>query len=211
MSETIEISLAVIGIFALSFAAGYAITRMRRRAKAPIPKVNAVMRIMTAGTVYRAHFVGEKEDGWAFTPPLQRDNYIPIKVGEPVVIETVMDGGIVVFKTYLKARHNAPPLMIAAKPANWHVEDRRESIRIGEVGHLQTKLDGDRVGLLDISTCGARIRSQARKAAGERVKLEVAGQDEALYGWVIEEARKGDRYIIRVRFEEPADLAQLVG
>lgn len=210
MSQTIEITIAIAGIFVASFAIGFAITKMRRRATAPIPKVNAVLRIMTAGTVYRAHFVGEKEDGWAFTPPLQRDAYVPLRPGEPLVIETVMDGGIMVFKTTLKARHNSPPLLIAAKPATWHLEDRRESVRIGEVGHLQTKLDGDRVALLDVSACGARVRSQARKTTGERVKLEIAGRDD-VYGWVLEEFRKGDRYIIRLRFEEEANLASLVG
>jgi len=211
VSETIELILAITGIFAASFAVGFTVTRMRRRAKAPIPKVNAVLRVMTSGAVYRAHFVGEKDGGWAFTPPLQRDAYVPLRSGEPIVLETVMDGGIMVFKTILKARHNAPPLMIAEIPSSWHVEDRRESIRIGEVGHLQTKLDGDRVSLVDVSACGARIRSQARKSVGERVKLEIVGKAEAVYGWVLEEFRKGDRYILRVRFEETADIAGLVG
>jgi len=209
VSELIEIFATIGGVFVGSCVLGYAATKIKRRRKPPVPQVNAVLRILTSGTVYRAHFVGVQPEGWAFTPPLQRDNYVPLRPGEPLVIETVMNGGVMIFRTTLKARHNSPPLLIADKPTSWHLDDRRESIRIGEVGHVQTKLDGDRVGLVDVSACGARVRSQARKAPGERVKLEITGMAEAIYAWVLDVSRKGDRYMIRLRFEETADLTAL--
>ena len=203
--------LSICGVFAGSMALGFVCVKFLRRKKAPVPKVNAVLRITSAGTVYRAHFVGERPDGWSFTPPLQRDSYVPIRVGEPITIETVMDGGVAVFRTTLRERSVNPPLLIADKPAFWHVEERRDSIRIEDIGHVNAKLDGDKVGLIDLSACGARIRSQAVRKEGDRVKLEVSGLGDAIYGWVLDSDRRGDRYILRMRFEEETDLSALVG
>jgi hypothetical protein len=201
----------VAGVFVASVALGFLFVKLSRPRKLPVPASNAVLRIVSSGTVYRAHFCGEKPGGWAFTPPLQRDNYVPIRVGEPLIIETVMEGGIAIFRTTLKERSTHPPMLIAEKPSFWHIEDRRDSIRIEEIGHVNVSLDGDKVKLLDLSACGARIRSQARHKAGDRVKLEIAGIAESIYGWILDMERKGDRYILRMRFEEETDLSALAG
>lgn len=208
MSDLTELILIVAGASIGSVALGYAAIKVFRRKKPPVPKTNAILRIMTSGAIYRAYFVGDTPNGWAFTTPVQRDSFVPMHDGEPIVIETVMDGGVMIFQTYLKGRNGTPPLMIAAKPSSWYLDDRRETVRIADVGHLTTTLDGDRVGLLDMSACGARVRSQARRNPGDRVKLEIAGMGE-IYAWVLAEERKGDRYIVRLRFEEIADLTSL--
>jgi hypothetical protein len=203
--------LLIAGVFAGSAALGFLFVKVLRRKQPPLPKVNAVLRIVSSGTVYRAHFCGEKPGGWAFTPPLQRDAYVPIRVGEPIIIETVMDGGIAIFRTTLKERSTHPPMLIAEKPSFWHTEDRRDSTRIEDIGHINASLDGDKVKLLDLSACGARIRSQARHKEGERVKLDIPGFAESIYGWILDMERKGDRYILRMRFEQETDLSTLVG
>lgn len=204
--------LSIGGVFVGSMALGFLTVKfLRRRKQVPVPKLNAILRISTSGCVYRAHFIGERPGGWAFTPPLQRDGYVPIREGDYIIMETVMDQGVVVFKTTVKERSTTPPMLVAERPTFWHVEDRRDFARIEEIGHLQAKLDGDKVGLMDMSACGARIRSQARRAPGERVKLEVAGFEEPIHGFVLDSDRKGDRYITRLRFEEETDLGALVG
>lgn len=211
MSELNGFILNIAGVFVGSMVLGFVVVKLMRRSQPPVPKLNAVVRISSAGTMYRAHFIGERPEGWAFTPPLQRDSYVPLRTGEPIIMEVVMETGVVIFRTTLVERSINPPMMIAAKPASWHVEDRRDSIRIEEIGHLQAKLDGDKVGLLDMSACGARIKSQARRSSGDRVKLEVNGFGDAIYGFVLDSDRKGDRYILRMRFEEETDLSALVG
>ncbi len=205
--------LSISGVFVASVALGFVVTKVRRRAKRlPIPKQNAVLRISTAGCIYRAHFIGERPDGgWAFTPPLQRNSYVPIRPGDYIILETVTDRGMAVYKTSVKERSTTPPMLIAHRPTFWHIEDRRDFARIDEIGHVQAKLDGDKVGLVNMSACGARIRSQARRSPGDRVRLDVAGFGEPIHGYVLDSDRKGDRYIIRLRFEEETDLGALVG
>jgi len=161
--------------------------------------------------MYRAHFIGELKDGWAFTPPLQRDGLIPMKVGEPITIETVVDGGIAIYRSTLISRGTHPDCMIVDKPAFWHVENRREDGRIANLGHIAAKLDGDKVSLMDVSACGARIRSQAERSKGDRVRLEIAGMAKPITGYVMDTDRKGDRFFVRMRFEEMTDLAPLLG
>ena len=210
VSEQSDFILRTAGLFAGSTLGGFGLMKLFTRKKPPVPEINAVLRIVTSGAAYRSHFVGVTPEGWTFTPPLQRDNYVPLKVGEPMIVETVMAGGVMIFQTFLKARHERPSILVAAVPKTWRLEDRRDALRIGEVGLLQTKLDGDRVGLIDISACGARIRSQAARTPGDRVKLEIAGMAEAIYAWVLDTTRKGDRYVVRLRFEEAADLQGLM-
>ena len=130
---------------------------------------------------------------------------------EPITIETVVDGGIAVYRSTLLSRGTHPDCLIVDKPAFWHVENRREDGRIANLGHIAAKLDGDKVSLMDVSACGARIRSQAGVKSGERVKLEVTGMQDAVYGWVLDSDRRGDRYILRLRFEEETDLSAIVG
>jgi hypothetical protein len=203
--------LSIGGVFVGSMALGFLAVKLKRRSHPPIPKLNAVIRLTSAGRVYRSHFIGVRSSGWAITPPIQRDDYIAIRPGEPVIIEAVMEKGIAVFRTTLKEISKFPPMLVVDKPAFWHVDDRRDSIRIEDIGHMQAKLDGNKVALVDMSACGARVRSQAGVKSGERVKLEVAGLNDAVYGWVLDSDRRGDRYILRLRFEEETDMSIFVG
>ncbi|MCC7230425.1 MAG: hypothetical protein IT203_08510 [Fimbriimonadaceae bacterium] len=211
MSETLEFWLLTLSSLGVSTLLGFAFVKHFRGKQAPVPKANAIFRISSLGTVYRSQFIGERPEGWAFTPPIQRDNHVPIKVGEPMVLETVVDQGVAVYRATLKARSHSPSMIIVERPSFWRVEDRRDSVRIADVGHMTAKLDGDTVGLLDMSACGARIRSQARHEAGKRVKLEVGGFDDAIHAWVIGTVQKGDRYVMRLRFEEETDMSPMVG
>jgi hypothetical protein len=211
MSDPNSIVLFTFGAFGAAALLGYAVVRVFGRKRVPIPKQNAILRISSLSSMYRAHFIGELKDGWAFTPPLQRDGLIPIKIGEPITIETVVDGGIAVYRSTLLSRGTHPDCLIVDKPAFWHVENRREDSRIANLGHLSAKLDGDKVSLMDVSACGARIRSQAERSKGDRVHLEIAGMNEPISGYVVDTDRRGDRFFVRMRFEEATDLAPLLG
>ena len=211
MSVQIEFWLLILATFAASAAMGFWLVKRMRKEQIPVPRTNAILRVSSLGSIYRSQFIGELPEGWAFTLPIQRDNYSPIEIGEAITIETIVDKGVAVYRTTLKRRSTTPAMFVVAKPTFWHVEDRRDSIRIGELGHMNAKLDGDTVGLLDMSACGALVRSQARHESGKRVRLEVAGFAEAIQAWVLDEVRKGDRYILRLRFEEEMDLSPMMG
>ncbi len=211
MLELNESLVYAVGAFIGSVVVSYITFRIIKSKKLPVPKQNAILRVSSSGSMYRSQFIGERPDGWAITSPLQRDSYVPVKEGDYIIMETVVPKGVAVYKTTILKRANNPPMIIVQKPTLWHVEDRRDAIRIEDIGHLPAKLDGDKVGLLDMSACGARIRSQARRSEGDRVKLEVNGFPDGIYGWVLDSSRKGDRYILRLRFEEETDLSALVG
>lgn len=211
MSELNGLILNIAGVFAASMLISYLIVKRKRRTRVPVPKVNAILRVSTSGCVYRAHFIGVRPEGWVFTPPIQRDAYIPMRVGEYITMETVTERGIAIYRTTVREISRVPHAITVDKPGLWNVDDRRESSRIEQIGHLTAKLDGNNVGLVDMSACGARIRSQAKRNTGDRVKLEVAGFDEPIYGWVLDTDRRGDRYFLRLRFEEETDLSTLVG
>ena len=100
-------------------------------------------------------------------------------------------------------------MVIVDVPSIWNTDDRRDSKRLRNLGHLEAKLDGHRVGVLDVSVFGARLNSQKEMPCGERVRLEIQGLNQEVYGWVLACDRKGDRHTVRIRFEEELELATL--
>jgi hypothetical protein len=195
------------GVFLLSLGLGFSIHRILRPKRPPVPETNAILRICAGATSYRAHFVGVCPGGWAFTPPLQRDNYVALKPGAPIIMEAVVPGGVAILRTCLIERTLNPATWVAMEPEFWHVENRREAPRKEQLGHLEAKLNGNSVAMLDMSETGAQVRAKAPHQKGEPVKLCVSGLEDEMAAWVVDCDRRGDRYYLRLQFEEPANLA----
>jgi len=178
-----------------------------RRQTVPAPRRNAKIRLRLGGTTYQSMFLGERERAWAVAMPSRSDLLRPIHQGECVQVMAGHENGIAVMDTVVRA--NAGVLLLE-RPNKLKVEDRREDLRISEVGHLSVRLDGDRSSLEDISPKGARLRVRDSLAIGQRVRLEVSGFTESIYGWVLSCVQRGERYVVRIRFEVETDLFPLL-
>jgi hypothetical protein len=180
-------------------SAAWLVIRFLRRSDAPKPVRNAPVRVRIGGARYASQFIGLRSGGWALTMPSGRDMLRPIVPGEPAQIEVSHARGLMVMETIV--RGNAGVLLVDA-PRKWRVEDRRCTPRNVEVGHVSARLDGDRVSLVDLSTCGAKLKSREARLPGERVKIEIGGHNRSIFGWVIGSVQQHDRFVTRIRFEE---------
>src|SRR4051794_19366593 len=102
MLELARLSGTVALILASSIGVAYALTAFARLARSvPSPIPNGQLRIRSGASMYRARFLGETRDGWTFTAPLQRDAYVPLRIGEALVIEAPSERGILRFRTVI--------------------------------------------------------------------------------------------------------------
>ncbi len=104
-------------LLALMFGAGVSIAvRRLRRPPMPVPPEGARLRIRSDLTVYRSRFLGADRTGWRFAAPLQRDVYVPLRVGESLVIEAESDHERLLFRSTLISRDAETGMMVAQVP-----------------------------------------------------------------------------------------------
>lgn len=212
MSSVIELVGLFSLVFAVSFGAAYLWASLKRRQAQVPPPERSVARLRTAGAVYRCRFVGVDPAGWRFTCPIQRDAYVPIRVGEGVTVECAAEGGVRVFRTDVVGRDAVAKELILRAPDTVHLRDRRSERRRDDVAGLTVVVDGIEGTLADISRTGLRMLSSRPIEKGERVSVLVAGVGpERKMAWVIgsESNSYGPGFIIRLKLEETFDLGCL--
>jgi hypothetical protein len=203
--EIFWLKIFVVGAGAM--ALGLWIVHFLRNHGVPTPPRNAKVRLKICGTSYQSTFLGIRDGAWALAMPRRSELARPIHRGEFVQLTAGHNRGVLVMDANVRA---SAGVLLVDRPSAWRVEDRREDERFTDVGHLNCKLDGDRAALEDISPKGARVRLRDPLAIGQRIRLEVAGFEESIYGWVLACTKWPDRHVARIRFEDEVDMYPLV-
>ncbi len=122
---------------------------------------------------------------------------MPLRVGESLTIESKGEGGVLLFRTTLRARRIDPYVLIVEKPSSISKIERRTEVRENRDGQ-RILLDGEVAYLRDVSAHGAAIRPLRPLAKGERIRLDLPWLEAPVYGWVIGEPEKE---LVRTRLE----------
>lgn len=200
MRDHVNFVLSVLVVFGASCAVAFGIGILLRRWRRPfVPPANAKMRVRTGDAIYRCRFVGEGTDGWAFSAPLQRDNYVPISIGQSVSCEVTTDAGVVVFESRVKGRRADPPAIVISPPREVRNLNRRDNERRPVVGKSEISVDGMPGTLLDLSRGGAKLRMRRAPVRGARVGLTLP-TGESLIADVLESEPSLGGAIVRLRF-----------
>lgn len=207
MNDLVNLTLSVLIVFgascAVAFGVGYGLRRWRRPF---VPPVNAKMRVRTADAIYRCRFVGEGTDGWAFSAPLQRDNYVPLNIGQTVSCEVTTDAGVVVFEARVKGRRADPPAIVVVPPREVRNLNRRTDERRPVAGKNEVSVDGTPGTLLDLSRGGARLRMRRAPVRGARVGVTLP-TGESIVADVLESEPSLGGAVVRLRFLSDLDEA----
>ena len=199
-------------VFAASFGLSYAISKLVIYLRPlPMPPDNATLRIRgEGGLIYRARFLGPNAKGWSFSVPMQRDSYVPLRVGEALTIEATAPGGLLLFRSKVIDRQTEPQQLVIDKPARVMKVERRKSPRTARVEGLTVRVDDVRGTLVDLSSRGACFESPRLHEKGERIRLQFPFSNEPVFGWLLDVQPKGrgaiDGSLCRVVFEEAIDL-----
>src|SRR5690242_6540551 len=62
------------------------------------------VRLRTEAGVFRTNFLSLEKSGWVLSAPLSRDNYVPLREGEQVIVEASTPQGLLVFRTTVAER-----------------------------------------------------------------------------------------------------------
>lgn len=195
------IAFFVVG-FLLSFGVAWTYvriaTRQRRQAE---PVVGAILRIRAGSGMYRSQIVRLGRSAWTISAPLQRDSYVPLRVGEEIVIEAPGKKGALVFRSTVIARDATTHEVVIERPTTVHEVERREHKRWPHLIGQKLTVEGTTARILDISQGGARVETKSRTHRGDRLRIDTPwGQ--TLYGWVLD-SEPGQA---RIRFEELVEI-----
>jgi Flagellar protein YcgR len=213
MSGLLEMALVVGAVFAASFFLGRFLTSVRRRPREGfVLEPNARLKLLTPSGAYRCHLESFDPSGIRISSPIHRDSYVPLSVGEMVVVQTPLDGALLTFRTEVLERDSRTHTMRLARPTTIRRTERRCEPRLRTVQGQPATLNGARAAMVDVSAWGARVLTAELVAPGETVEVVLPSGIGAVRGWVLEatSAAFGTRLgrEVRIRFED--SLAGLV-
>lgn len=173
------LTTSFVGALGLSWL----VVRLARPFRAPVaPTPGSVLRLRTDSGIYRSRFLGVGDSGWRISAPLQRDRFVPLRIGGRVLAEMSCGGGALVFRTSIAARDGDSHELVLMPPSNsHHVERRQHARRFGDSARVA--VDGEAAELLDVSAGGVRVRTPRPLRRGDRVRLDLASEE--VYAWVL--------------------------
>lgn len=201
-------------VFAASIGISYLLTRSRRKlvTLVPLPE-NARVRMVGPGGSYRCFFLRRSKLGLVFSAPIQRDHYVPVRVGESMMVQAPLADSILTFRTSVVERDVDTHEFTLANPERIRHVDRRSERRDSTLSGSIIRLNDQPASLQDLSAGGAKVISNLLVRPGDTVKVELPGDYGTIYGWALEATPTaqgtGVSRELRIRFEEP--LSGLAG
>ena len=195
-------------VFAVSMAVSYAITARNRKnlVLVPIP-VTTRVRMVGPGGAYRCYFIRQTKQGLVFSAPLQRDHYVPVRIGEMVMVQAPLADCIVTFRSSILSRNAETHEFTVALPERLRHVDRRVEKRDSTLNGAIVRVNGEAGRLVDLSASGAKLIVPGDVRPGDTVTVDLPMEFGTAYGWALETLPTAcGRTIhreVRVKFEEP--------
>ncbi len=204
--------LTMLGLFALVFgfsmAVTYLVTSIKGRRVEPVnlPEDTKV-RMVGAGGAYRCYYLRTEEDGLIFSTPLQKDRYVPLRVGDSMIIQAPTHEGLVTFSSDILDRCGETHEIRLAHPKIVRRTDRRSEPRMTLIDDPNICLNGETSLLQDISAGGSRVITRAAVVPGDRVSVSLPKGLGHVEGWALETlpaAFEGSpAREVRIQFDQP--------
>lgn len=191
-----DLILYLSGALLVGFGAAWLSIRIdRRRAAKGVPPNGTILRIRANSGCYRSRIESTSGSLWAISAPIQRDGYVPLRVGEELVVEGGALGAAVIFRTEVAARETG--VLRVRRPKKIHRVERRHYRRNPALTGVKVSVDGATGRILDFSEGGAKVETSFRVVRGGRVSVQFPW-GASVGAWVMStEGREA-----RLRFEE---------
>ena len=208
MPESIKVVLSAILLFAGSILITYGVAWLiaARRHRYKITE-GVAMRLVGPGGAYRCHFVKQEGDQIEVSSPIQADRFVPIRVGEKLLVQVPSDECLLSFSTVVLSRDSDKHQLILKAPATLRRIERRSERRSERLSGEDVLFDGEIASLVDLSAAGACVVTRKRPQAGARVRVVLPQSGLDAFGWAVESTQAAfgihPGYKVRVQFEEP--------
>lgn len=202
---------AVVGYHAVLFAVVGGITywlatRRRRMIEVCRLEPGQKVRVRSGRHLYRTRLAGETAEGWIFEAPISRDHFVPLRIGEEVVIEATCRNGVLLYRTNVIARALYPHTFTVSRPSGVAPMDRRGAPRYDGLRWPHAFLDDHPVELVDVSNLGCCLRSSRPVAPVTFVNVRLSFHPTPVPGQVIDCERVGDGHLVHIRFAEAVPI-----
>lgn len=204
--------LTMLGLFALVFGFSMAVTylvtsiRGKRVERVNLPPDTKV-RMVGAGGAYRCYYLRTEEDGLVFSTPLQKDRYVPLRVGDSMIIQAPTNDGLVTFSSEILDRCGESHEIRLGHPKIVRRTDRRSEPRLTIIDDPNIRLNGETSLLQDISAGGSRVITKAAVVPGDRVSVSLPKGLGHVEGWALETAPAAfdghPAREVRIQFDQP--------
>jgi len=186
MDGTLELIGSLAIVFAASCGIAYALTRLKLGNRVPFVPAETPIRLSAASGSYRSRVLECNPDGWVIAAPLQRDAYVPLRVGESVVVQAPAEKGLWMFRSEVRERRLDGHVFVLAKPERAYLKDRRSCRRDASVSGQQVLLNGSETELSDLSSGGARVLTTAAVTPGDRAVVRLAANEPEIEAWILD-------------------------
>lgn len=208
MSDILQMVGILAVVFGVSMGVSYAMTMKSRRKVQliPIPE-NTSCRIIGPGGVYRSYFMSRNKKGLVFSAPLQKNSYVPVRVGEILMVQAPMADSIVTFRAAVIERNTETHEYTLEIPERLRHVNRRVENRDRSMEGTVISVNGAPATLVDLSACGAKVIVGGNIEPGDTLSVDLPQDFGTAYGWALEATpvAHGRRLAktVRVRFDTP--------
>ncbi len=194
--------------FAASMAIAYFWAARKRKLVVLVPiQENTRVRMVGPGGSYRCYFLRRSKSGLVFSAPLQRDRYIPVRVGETMMVQAPLADCVLTFRAAITGRDQDSHEFTLAFPERIRHVDRRCEPRKTDMAGTIVAINGQPATIVDLSASGARIVSSTDVRPGDAVRVDLPHEYGTAYGWALESFASSlgrtPAQELRIRFETP--------
>lgn len=205
----------IVDLFALFFLVvglSYLLTRAAMKTKrvktSDLELVDGqVLRLITPSGSYRTHLVATRSGSLLISAPLHRDRYVPLRVGEKIVVQSPGFDSLLTFHTTVTDRDSVTHELTLSPPTWFRRTDRRCEPRFLAVKGEHASLNRKPAVLQDLSAWGAKLITSERVSPGDYVAVQLPSEYGEARGYALEvrsSAWEGRSCCeVRIRFEEP--------
>ncbi len=199
MKNLLGLSLQLGALFVSSVGIAYASFSLSRKRKlACLPKPGQMIRMRGLSGFYRSRFIAAGDKVWEISLPVQRDNFVPLRVGEEIVVEASTPKGALIFRTKVFGGEVGPSRIQILAPANPQLVERREYARDPKFKGEKVKVDSLAARVIDYSQGGICLQSARTLNRGDQVRIELPWQEEPVDAWVLD----SEGLKVRLRFSQ---------
>lgn len=165
------------------------------------------IRLLAPGGAYRSRFLRECREGLVVQAPLQRDVFVPLRVGSEVVVQAPHSDGLYTFRCLILSRSVDCHEYVLSLPDIVRNTERRSEPRLTPAEGQVATLNQQPAHVLNVSAGGARVLSFAFLSPGDYVSLSLSEFEGSANGFVLEttasvwQGRAAQE--ARIWFEEP--------
>lgn len=163
----------------------------------------ARFKLVTPTGAYRCYVERVTSKGIQVSAPLHRDSYVPLRVGDLVLVQTATPDGLYTFRTAVTHRMIETHSLLLGHPSTIRKTERRSYPRQTPIGDGRCKLNGVTSQLCDFSEFGAKIVSECLVEPGDSVIVELPDGMGEVYGWALDSMPVSGKREARIRFQDP--------